>query len=201
MGTGGLSVGTVILYGSPHGAKGDTAALVEAFCAQLGDECFWVDAYHANIGPCVDCRACWQKDGCVLQDDMAEVYRQIAASQVVVIASPVYFSLLTGPLMTVGSRLQALYAASRFRGKRLTGRPKAGIVLLAGGGDGKPDHALDAARRLLRQMGAEYIGCAASLRTDTIPARLDTAALEAAAGLARQAKAWVACHQEQSGRQ
>lgn len=182
---------TVILYGSPHGRSGDTAALVEAFCAQAGGEFYGIDAYRADIRPCVDCRACWKTDGCAIKDGMTEAYRFIAASDVVVIASPLYFSLLTGPLMSVGSRLQAFYAAARFRNTRLTGKPKAGVALLAGGGDGSPERALAVARCLMHQMGAEYIGWAASLHTDTVPARDDQKAMKAAADLARQAKAWV----------
>ncbi len=183
---------TVILYGSPHGRRGDTAALVETFCAQAGGEFYGIDAYHADIRPCVDCRACWRTDGCAIADGMTEVYRRIAVSDVVVIASPIYFSLLTGPLLSVGSRLQAFYAAARFRNVHLAGKPKVGVALLTGGGDGSSERALAAARCLIRQMGADYIGCAASLHTDTTPARDDREALAAAAALARQAKDWAA---------
>ena len=183
---------TLILYGSPHGSKGDTAALVAAFCARVGGDFDWVDAYRADISPCVDCRACWQGDGCAIKDGMTEVYRRIADSDAVVIASPVYFSLLTGPLLSVGSRLQAFYAAARFRGVRLAGKPKAGAVLLAVGGDGACTPALQAARCLLKQAGAEYIGYAASLGTDSIPAREDPAALRQVADLARAVKDWAA---------
>lgn len=73
------------------------------------------------------------------------------------IASPIYFSELTGKLLDVGSRLQTYYCARHFRQEKPIARAKKGAVLLAGGGDGAPRRAEETARMLLRSMGCRDI--------------------------------------------
>lgn len=178
---------TLIFDGSPH-KNGDTAALIEAFCAGLSGEIERIRAYdvQGKISACIDCRACWKKPGCAIQDDMQEIYRKIEKADFIVIASPVYYSLLTGPLLSLLSRLQCGYANSRFVGVRMFEKQKLGAVLLVGGGDGRPDPALEAAETLLRCMRAKPVGSAMSLKTDDVSAREDTAALLAAQELAKK---------------
>ena len=181
---------TLILNGSPH-KNGDTAALIQAFKAEMGGEFAEIYAYYEGISPCVDCRACWRKPGCVIHDKMDEVYRLIAECDAVLIASPVYFSLLTGPLLSLASRLQSLYTAKRFLQVDLRGKKKAGALLLAGGGDGSCGRAVDAAQCMLRHMGAEYLGYAASLNTDNLPAAKDQRALTEVRQLAKEVRKQV----------
>jgi hypothetical protein len=59
--------------------------------------------------------------------------------------------------------------------------------LLAGGGNGGPSNAIRTAKILLRAMGAQDIAEEVmSLRTDSMPAYQDEAALEAARELGRR---------------
>ena len=176
---------TLIFDGSPH-KNGDTAALIEAFCGELGGAAERIRAYEmqGKIAACTDCRACWKKTGCAIRDGMQEIYEKIDNADVIVIASPVYYSLLTGPLLSLLSRLQCAYANRRFLGVRMFERQKLGAVLLVGGGDGKPDPALEAAQTLLRCMRAKPVGNAMALATDALPAKDDAAALRAVHQLA-----------------
>ena len=171
---------TLIFDGSPHRA-GDTAALLAALQETLPGEKRIVRAYEAGIAPCLDCRFCQRHPACAQKDGMEEVYRWIEKSDAVVIASPLYFSQLTGPLLSLLSRLQAFYCARRFLGRELAGGPKRGGLLLVGGGDGSPDPAVRTARCLLRLVNAADIAPAVlSLKTDLVPAAQDAAALAAA---------------------
>ena len=86
---------TLILNGSPR-ANGDTASLVEKLVNALEGDSHIVNAYRCNISPCIDCRYCWENDGCRICDDMQEVYSYIRICDNIVIASPIYFSELTG---------------------------------------------------------------------------------------------------------
>ena len=92
-------------------------------------------------------------------------------------------------MLDMASRLQVYYAGKRFAGiAPPLKRPKRGAVLLTGGGDGAPDRALASARLLLGCMGvsaADEAPCAVSLRTDSLPAREDEAALNAARDIGR----------------
>lgn len=170
---------TLIFEGSPR-PSGDTAALLAAFEAGLEGEARRVVAYGGGIAPCVDCRWCWNNPGCAIQDGMQPVYAAIQAADNIVIATPLYFSLPTGPLLSVFSRLQAAYAARRFRGETPVPKAKNGVLILAGGGDGSPTPAVNAARSFFRLMNTTPVAQVQSLKTDDLPAARDTAALEQA---------------------
>lgn len=55
-----------------------------------------VYAYRCDISPCVDCRYCWENNGCAIEDEMQAVYRFLQECDNILIASPIYFSELTG---------------------------------------------------------------------------------------------------------
>lgn len=97
-------------------------ALIGALCAALPGEVKRIDAYRANVQPCTGCRHCRTQVGCAIDDGMQEIYRDIAVADCIVLASPVYFSCLTGPLMSLLSRLQVFYTAQRFHGVRMGGQ-------------------------------------------------------------------------------
>lgn len=175
---------TLILNGSPH-KNGDTAALIAALREDLRGEITQIDCYRSNISPCTDCRWCTKNPGCAIRDTMQDVYPILETCDNIVIASPVYFSLLTAPLLGVCSRIQTYFCASFFRGTPIPIKPKRGGILLAGGGSGSAEPAEATARRLLKYMKAHQIGpLAASLATDKTPARSDPAAQKAARTLA-----------------
>ena len=105
---------TLILNGSPR-TNGDTSSLIDIFTEKIGSEYKIVDAYRCNISPCIDCRYCWENSGCVIDDEMQDVYKYIQDCDNILIASPLYFSELTGKLLDVGSRLQTYFCARFFR--------------------------------------------------------------------------------------
>ena len=104
---------TLILNGSPR-KNGDTVSLIHIFLEGLEGEYKLVNAYEDGIGPCIDCRFCWEHDGCSIQDGMQEVYEYIQVCDNILIASPIYFSEITGKLLDLGSRLQTYFCSSFF---------------------------------------------------------------------------------------
>ena len=83
---------------------------------------------------------------------MQEIYDYIQACDNILIASPIYFSELTGKLLDVGSRLQTYFCARFFRKEEIIPKPKKGAVILVGGGDGRMDKAYETACTLLHHM-------------------------------------------------
>lgn len=167
---------TLILNGSPR-KGGNTAALLAEL--ERSGEVVRIDAFEARVSPCVDCRYCRENTGCCIRDEMQEIYKMIGESDRIVIASPIWFGTLPGPLLSLASRLQSYFSASFFRHEpKLSG--KQGAVILTGGGSGGAETAYETAALLLRQMGAEgEIPLAASLHTDRVSASEDKEALAA----------------------
>lgn len=142
---------TLIFNGSPR-INGDTESLIDMVRENLPDECRVVNAYRCNISPCLDCRYCWENQGCSIQDEMQEIYDYIQLCDNILIASPIYFSELTGKLLDVGSRLQTYFCTRFFRGEKPIPKSKKGAVILVGGGDGHMDKTYGTACTLLHHM-------------------------------------------------
>lgn len=100
---------TLIFNGSPR-KDGDTGSLINKVTNAIKGDYKIVNAYTCNISACIDCRFCWKNQGCVIQDEMQDVYAYIQECDNILIASPIYFSELTGKLLDVGSRLQTYFA-------------------------------------------------------------------------------------------
>ncbi len=168
---------TLVLNGSPH-KSGNTAALLSAALKTLPGNIQIITAYESEFAPCNDCRQCWKTDSCRIDDSLSCILKRIDTFDNILIASPVYFSTLTPPLLAVLSRMQFLYTARRFRKERVIRRPKKGSIILTGGGEGNMDPALISARSALRLMGVrEIFPTIASCHTDSIPAGEDREAL------------------------
>lgn len=147
---------TLILNGSPR-KNGDTVSLIGKFTEKLVGEYRIVNAYSCNVSPCLDCRYCWKNSGCAIEDEMQEIYQYIQECDNILIASPLYFSELTGKLLDVGSRLQAYFCARFFRKEEPVVKLKKGAVILVGGGDGHIDKAYGTACTLLHHMNCHDI--------------------------------------------
>ena len=104
----------VVLNGSPR-PKGNTAALIDAFregAESAGHQVSVLQVGTMKIGGCKGCEYCHTKGGgaCVQKDDMAEVYPALAESEMLLLASPVYYHGLTGQLESTVSRFYSVGA-------------------------------------------------------------------------------------------
>ncbi|MDR1702536.1 MAG: flavodoxin family protein [Sporomusaceae bacterium] len=83
-----------LLTGSPR-RGGNTDLLTDAFvkgALESGNEVFRFDTAALNIAACLDCKYCFQHAGeCEQKDDMQEIYTALRQSEVLVLASPIYF--------------------------------------------------------------------------------------------------------------
>ena len=175
---------TLIFSGTPR-KNGGTMVLISEFLKHLKGEYKMVEAYDCNIRPCIDCRFCWKNEGCSIDDEMQEVYDYIQESDNILIASPLYFSELTGQLLAIASRLQTYFCSRYFRKIKPKKKKKKGGVIIVGGGDGKIEKAYNTACTLLRHMNARNIAPVVySHDTNNIPAKNDTIAMESSMNLA-----------------
>lgn len=176
---------TLILNGSPR-ENGDTVSLIKKVTEKIAGEYRIINAYRCNISPCVDCRYCWDHTGCAVKDEMQEVYEYIQECDNILIASPVYFSELTGKLLDLGSRLQTYYCSAVFRKEKPVPKEKKGALILVGGGDGSMDKAYRTACILLRHMNCRTIHePVCSHHTNEIPAAEDIIAIQGTESIVR----------------
>lgn len=176
---------TLIFNGSSR-KKGETVSLINRLMELMDGEFKVVDAYRSNISPCLDCRYCWKQPGCAIDDEMQEVYRYIEECDNIVIASPIYFSELTGKILDVASRLQTYFCAGYFRKEELNIKPKKGAVILVGGGDGRIEKPYETACTLLHHMNCRDIHeVVCSFNTNVVPALQDKEAVEGIGSIAR----------------
>ena len=113
----------LVLNGSPR-PKGNTAALIAAFregAESAGHQVSVLQVGTMNIGGCKGCEYCHTKGGgaCIQKDDMAEVYPALAESEMLLLASPVYYHGLSGQLESVISRFYAVMAPAAKKGALL----------------------------------------------------------------------------------
>ena len=91
----------LILSGSPRN-NGNTDLLVEAFAKGASEKHHVevVSVHNYKVNPCMGCNACFTSEGnaCVQKDDMPLIYEKLADSDMLVIASPVYFYGLSAQL-------------------------------------------------------------------------------------------------------
>lgn len=168
---------TLILNGSPR-IKGDTMSLIDIIIRNITGDYKIVNAYRCNISPCVDCRYCWENRGCAINDEMQEIYDYIQECDNILIASPIYFSELTGKLLDIGSRLQTYFCGRFFRKEEPIPKSKKGAVILVGGGDGHVDKAYETACTLLHHMNCyDIYNVVVSHNTNKIPAIEDKQAI------------------------
>lgn len=163
----------VLIFGGSPRKNGETAYMIKKLQEELGEGFDYktVNAYQADIRPCVDCRWCFDHPGCAIKDEWKEILSYIEECDHIVIASPVYFEEITGMLLAMLSRLQTYFSARYIRREEPVPKRKTGGVLLAAGSIGPREKAESTAQMLLRQMSCESLKTVYINRTDKVPVR------------------------------
>ncbi len=99
----------LVINGSPRKDRGATHSVVSLFVdgmKEAGAEVEIIYSRSLEIGDCRGCFNCWgaTPGKCIQDDDMTEVLEKIAASDIVVLATPVYVDGMTGSLKTLLDR-------------------------------------------------------------------------------------------------
>ncbi|MEW6221878.1 MAG: flavodoxin family protein [Candidatus Hadarchaeota archaeon] len=86
-----------------------------------------------KIKPCDACGDCDETGVCTIEDDMKVLYKKLLKSDVVILASPIYFMGLTAQMKSVIDRCQSLWVG-RFKLKRKLGKGgRRGFFISVGG--------------------------------------------------------------------
>ena len=130
----------VILNGSPR-RNGNTSALIKSFTKGAENAGHTVTEFFLDGMNIHGCRGCFgghssRERPCVQKDDMDKIYPAVKESDVVVLASPLYYWNLSGQLRTAVDRLFALEEGN---GNLLRGNGRASCLLMAAEGNGFGD--------------------------------------------------------------
>lgn len=139
---------TLIINGSPH-KNGETVKMINFISKRLDGDIVRLDAYFESISPCNDCGFCHTNDACRISDKMTEYYGHISECDRLILASPLYFSQLTGVMLGVLSRIQLFSAQKYIRNKVPHIKSKRGLALLNGGGSTKNTSGVDQCVRII----------------------------------------------------
>ena len=104
----------LVLNGSPR-PNGNTAAMVKTFkdaAEGVGHQVSAFNVCKMNIKGCLACEYCHGKGhgNCIQKDDMQEIYSELADTEMIVLAAPIYYHGISGQLKCVIDRFySALY--------------------------------------------------------------------------------------------
>lgn len=106
-----MSKNVLILSSSPR-QGGNSDLLCDRFMAgaqEAGHMVEKVRIAEKDINYCTGCGACFSQGACVQADDMAVLLEKLAAADVVVMATPVYFYTMCGQMKTFIDRVCPAY--------------------------------------------------------------------------------------------
>lgn len=93
-----------------NGSNSELLAKIVAESAQKsGNEVIYLSLKEFNLGFCKGCLACQKIGRCVIDDDVKNIINDIAQSDSLVLATPVYYYGMSGQLKTLFDRLNPLY--------------------------------------------------------------------------------------------
>ncbi len=100
------------IAGSPRRGGNTDLLLAEVMkgAASKGAEVKTIVLNNLKITPCQHCDACLKEGKCRIQDDMQEIYQELAEADRIVLASPIQFTGVTAQMKAVIDRCQCLWA-------------------------------------------------------------------------------------------
>jgi len=153
------------IFGSPR-KGGNTEILLEEMLKGAEKEGVEVERIHLTdyaITPCKECHGCDQTGRCVILDDMEKIYPKLLESDIIILASPIFFYGVTAWAKALIDRSQALWARKYLLkdpsfGKE--GRKRKGFFISVGATKGQKvfEGAIFSAKYFFDTFNAEYAG-------------------------------------------
>ncbi len=153
----------VAICGSPR-KSGNTATLIEALlegAREVGATTTRFDPAAMNIGDCDADRSCLEsaQAGCILQDDMQEIYEALKRAEAWVFGCPVYFWNVAAPLKRVIDRLYAFYTEEGGWHLGLEGKRRGAVIVVQADAEQEtPRRNADYIASVFRDLNVEIVG-------------------------------------------
>ncbi len=135
----------VAIYGSPR-KGGNTSILLDRFLEGASKannpgkkelRIKKIVAVDLNISSCRGCGNCSKTGECVINDDMQQVYKELIEADFLAVASPVFFTTVSGYLKALIDRCQRFWSLKYEHKKKVIHKSRKGIFISAAGSDSK----------------------------------------------------------------
>ncbi|MEG0329048.1 MAG: flavodoxin family protein [Longicatena sp.] len=124
---------TMVFIGSPN-KQGNTNKLVNEFLKYLKGDVEIINVFDfLHVKPCVDCGYCHSHYGCVFHDEFDDILNRSFDVDCFVVATPMWFGNVSGPMMAFFSRLQTITSGHIYRKDMVHKFDKAGVFIMASG--------------------------------------------------------------------
>jgi multimeric flavodoxin WrbA len=149
----------VAVYGSPR-RGGNTDVLTNKFMEgvdklkenetlKINVERIFLNNF--NISPCRECCNCSKTGECIIDDDMQKIYPKVAECDLLVIASPVFFTTVSGYLKAFIDRFQRFWALKyELKKNIIINENKKGIFISTAGS--KYEDIFDCSKKVIRSL-------------------------------------------------
>ena len=107
----------LVFLGSPR-KKGNSEILTQALLEGVRQEGGVVEIIRLcdlKISPCISCGGCDKTGKCVVEDDMTPLYDKIISTNLIILASPIFFYGITAQAKALIDRTQALWNRKRLQ--------------------------------------------------------------------------------------
>jgi NAD(P)H-dependent FMN reductase len=146
----------VAVYGSPR-KKGNTGLLLDRFIqgvkipsSKTGADIVVkkIVVCDLDISPCRGCRNCSRTGECIVEDDMQGIYKELVEADFLAVASPVFFTTVSGYLKALIDRCQRFWSLKYEHKKKIITKKRKGIFISTAGSDFKD--IFDCPRKVIR---------------------------------------------------
>jgi multimeric flavodoxin WrbA len=100
--------------------NGNTEILMQQALEAAGMEGCETDIFRASeheVAPCDACETCFETGGCIIQDDMQELYGMLESADGIIFGTPVYFGSVSAQGKAIMDRMFALLQRRALKGK------------------------------------------------------------------------------------
>lgn len=164
----------VVLFASPN-KEGFTSlalsAVLETLPPQINVKT--IDISKSQILPCIDCKVCMEKaDNCPFNDDgMGNLLEIIKSSQLVIVATPIYFNGTPAKFKAIIDRLQQLFAKKNLSNNDMLTNKRIGVLITTqGSSDSFAPKALHSVfSQVFKTLYVDFIEHIVVTQTDTRP--------------------------------
>jgi len=123
----------ITILGSPR-ADGNTAILLDKFIAGArasDQEIEKIDLSKIQLNYCDECNGCYATSRCIIEDDINGIYDKLDQTDVIVLASPIFFGSVSAQAKTFIDRCQPHWVKTYLK-KVKREKPGRGIFLACG---------------------------------------------------------------------